>query len=353
MNYELLKVGTDAEFFLRNKNGSPVPVVGLLGGTKENPKPVPELGEGFAVQEDNVMPEVNIPAAADSASFVRDCGLIIAHLTNEMSRRDLVLDISGSAFFVPDLLQSLQAQTFGCQPDLNAHLRGENVIDRDNVLLVKHGLRTAAAHVHLSFNVDGKAPPKGDNLIREPIVMMCDFAYGLPSVLLDEDTLRRQLYGKAGSFRSKDYGIESRVMSNWWLRSPEYIKWVFDQAEWMMFNANNWLERGWLEKGTTSSLADIINRHDKMMAWRWINDFDIPMPKSFFSSKEHADLTAKPGSKKSITAQAMDNLVRAPQLRRPAALRPVGGIEMLRMQANAQQVVMDDIQLDGQARDAR
>jgi hypothetical protein len=38
--YELLQVGTDAELFLTNSKNEPVPVCGLVGGTKEEPLPV-------------------------------------------------------------------------------------------------------------------------------------------------------------------------------------------------------------------------------------------------------------------------------------------------------------------------
>ena len=58
-----------------------------------------------------------------------------------------------------------------------------------------------------------------------------DYYLGLPSLLFDPDTSRRKMYGKAGAFRPKPYGMEYRVLSNAWLKSPELIKWVFNNTK--------------------------------------------------------------------------------------------------------------------------
>jgi hypothetical protein len=58
-----------------------------------------------------------------------------------------------------------------------------------------------------------------------------DLFLGVPSTVMDKGTLRRQLYGKAGSFRQKPYGCEYRTLSNFWIFNPDLIKWVYDQTE--------------------------------------------------------------------------------------------------------------------------
>jgi hypothetical protein len=69
MAIKLLMVGSDMEVFLRdNLSGVPVPVCGLIGGTKEKPKEVLG-GNGFAVQEDNVMLEFTFLRPTRPISF--------------------------------------------------------------------------------------------------------------------------------------------------------------------------------------------------------------------------------------------------------------------------------------------
>ena len=55
---------------------------------------------------------------------------------------------------------------------------------------------------------------------------MMDCFHGIISVLLDSSkssARRKELYGKAGAHRPKDYGVEYRVLSNYWLKSPELV----------------------------------------------------------------------------------------------------------------------------------
>jgi hypothetical protein len=54
-----------------------------------------------------------------------------------------------------------------------------------------------------------------------------DFYLGLPSLVYDAATRRREMYGKAGAYRPKSYGVEYRTLSNAWLNSAELIRWVY------------------------------------------------------------------------------------------------------------------------------
>lgn len=57
-----------------------------------------------------------------------------------------------------------------------------------------------------------------------------DLYLGVPSVLIDPDTRRRSLYGKAGCFRLTDYGVEYRVLSGYFIKDEITTTWVLHQT---------------------------------------------------------------------------------------------------------------------------
>ena len=223
MTFQLLKVGTDTEFFLRDiKTNLPVTAIGKFGGTKQEPITVMNT-PGFCIQEDNVMPEINIPACETANDFVKCTQQILGWLQNEAKGKGLMVDISPSMSFTPEQLDHPQAKHIGCEPDYCVWTRSENEFDESKRHLLKH-LRSAGGHVHISFNNTRKKITDQD---KELLVMFCDLLMGIPSVILDSDSERKKLYGKAGSFRFKDYGIEYRTLSNFWFRNKKLMDWIF------------------------------------------------------------------------------------------------------------------------------
>ena len=65
MSEQRFTIGADPELLLLTATGLPKSAIGLIGGTKQNPKP---FGIGH-VQEDNVMVEFNIPPANNRHEF--------------------------------------------------------------------------------------------------------------------------------------------------------------------------------------------------------------------------------------------------------------------------------------------
>ena len=63
----LQKIGADVEGFIIGNTGKPIPSVGIFPGTKD--KPFAIIDEGYYIQEDNVMPEFNIPATNQATEF--------------------------------------------------------------------------------------------------------------------------------------------------------------------------------------------------------------------------------------------------------------------------------------------
>jgi len=94
---------------------------------------------------------------------------------------------------------------------------------------VKVDYRTAAGHIHIGWLDDVLQNPEDAAHMTTcaRIVQQLDFYLGLPSLFYDMDTERRNLYGRAGSFRPKPYGVEYRVLSNQWLKSTARITWIY------------------------------------------------------------------------------------------------------------------------------
>lgn len=273
--YKIQKVGTDCELFLRDAHGLPMPVTGLLGGTKNKPRSVLG-GKGFAVQEDNVMAEFNIPASDSAKGFSSNIGKMLSFLQMTMAEKELSLSIVPSMKFHPSQLASPQAEAIGCEPDFCVWTQSENEINKQNPLLLD--TRSAGGHVHVSYLYNKKAP----NITSiEPFVAALDIGLGLASVIIDKDTTRKKLYGKAGAFRPKEYGVEYRVLSNWWITTDHYREWVFKQVLWSSKLATSWMKQKTDWRGGYTGLVDrAINMQDSNAAHELLQSHAIVLPKS-------------------------------------------------------------------------
>lgn len=215
-------IGADPELFVA-KNGVIKSAIGLIGGSKDAPKPT-EFG---ALQEDNVLLEFNILPATSLAEFQHHIKAVIGDAKNslEQFQMELVQQMS-SHIYTFEELESFgdAAWVFGCDPDYNAWSGDRNHMPTN----VDPGLRTAGGHLHIGYShLEGKANP----LKSREIIQMCDYLLGLPSLELDKDDRRRQLYGKAGACRLKKYGPEYRTLSNFWLFSDELMAWAYNGAK--------------------------------------------------------------------------------------------------------------------------
>jgi hypothetical protein len=208
-------IGSDPEVFV-TKDNEVIPVCGLIGGDKG--KPV-ELLEG-GVLEDNVLAEFNITPCSTSTEFITRHEMVM-----EQVKQRYNLSFSKKASYTfPEyqLNQYPQALEFGCGSDYNA-LSG---IVNPKPSPANGGFRTAGGHLHIGWSDEGTVT----RMQQRKVGVLCDYFLGLPSVLLDSDTDRRQLYGKAGAIRYKEYGIEYRTLSNFWLFNITHMDWAFNQA---------------------------------------------------------------------------------------------------------------------------
>lgn len=226
MSVRKILIGADPEVFVRNRQTKQlVSAHGLLPGTKEEPFVVP-FG---AVQIDGMATEFNIDPASNRREFVRNVQKVFESMT-EMLPDDVELVVGQPcAHFDPSVIseQPHEALMLGCEPDYNAYTGEEN----PTPAAINPNLRTAAGHIHIGWT-DGVSDvfevSHFETCMR--LVRHLDATVGVSSLLYDTDTERRSLYGKAGAFRPKPYGVEYRVLSNAWLCTPELMAQVYDQV---------------------------------------------------------------------------------------------------------------------------
>jgi hypothetical protein len=254
-------IGTDPEVFVQ-KGNKIVSVIGLLGGTKEEPLPVID----GAVQEDNVLAEFNIDPCFNKMEFLDRIANVRRQLNEKLGAGYTTTVKSSHTFDMEILLADRRALEFGCDPDFNCWTQEMNEPPSSESLL-----RTAGGHVHIGYD-----SPDPETSFK--VAQICDIVLGLPSVLLDNDTQRREMYGKAGACRLKPYGVEYRTLSNFWLATDELQEWVFETAQQAPLQLGL-LDRV-LSKYSHEDIQNIINTSDVPAAASIIEEFGIGVAKS-------------------------------------------------------------------------
>ncbi len=257
----LTGVGADPEVFL-SKGGVIVSAIGKVGGTKKKPLKLDE--RGYFVQEDNVLAEFNIPPAATELQFAENIGTGIRLLKLKMGEGyDIVAKASHE--MSEEDIKHPKAMAFGCDSDICAWNAEEHVAAPP-----ASTLRTGGGHAHIGY----KNPTHEMNF---KIAKACDIFLGLPSVMLDEDKRRREVYGGAGHFRHKPYGMEYRTLSSFWINDPILCRWVFRNIQ----AALAFVESGEVDKLGVYEGYDIItaiNFSEKELARLLIGKYNVTMP---------------------------------------------------------------------------
>ena len=261
-----LTLGADPEFFLHNiAKGRIEPAVGLIGGTKENGLFIPT---GESVLEDNVMVEFTTTICKDAKELNDSIQRALTHLKNTLPQYYEFV-FKASHVFEPADLSSEQAQEIGCEADYNAY-----TLRMNKPASAKNLMRTCSGHIHLGYD-----NPSIDTSLD--LVMIMDVFLGIPSVLLDEDRDRRKMYGKAGCYRLKRYGVEYRVLSNFWVNKPELVEWVVTNIN----QGIKYYEENGIEAFDFKSVSKCINTYDTELAKAFIDKFNINMPESYVNTE--------------------------------------------------------------------
>lgn len=249
-----ITIGADPELFIINKaTGKVVSSIGIIPGEKGNAY-TEGMKQGFGLQIDNILAEFNVPPVAlgSKKTFISNINYAKEFIRDYVKNIDKNLDIkcSASEYVDENQLQSEEALAFGCSPDYNVYTRSENEKPKGD----KTNLRTTGCHIHIGYY-----NPDIDTSLY--IVKYLDAILGIASVLIDNDSRRRQLYGKAGSFRLTSYGVEYRVLSGYFIESNETMGLMYD-----LLDASIYAYSNCLSLPPEHIVQDIINNNKEDLA---------------------------------------------------------------------------------------
>jgi hypothetical protein len=217
-----LMLGCDPEVFVKDSSGKHVSAHGLIPGTKDNPL---KVKDGM-VQVDGMALEFGVDPCATEDEFVTRISSVMTQLAS-MLPKGYTLDVVPVVVFDETIIraQPPEALELGCDPDYNAYTRMTN--PKPN--LTDPCMRSAGGHVHFGWGKNFR--PNGAHINAcAALAIQLDNFLGVPSLGWDDNALRRALYGAAGAFRPKPYGMEYRSLSNQWLLKESTTRFVYRRA---------------------------------------------------------------------------------------------------------------------------
>jgi hypothetical protein len=215
--------GTDIEMFLcKEEDNKVVSAVGIINGTKEKPVIMPN---GASLHYDNVLAEFATPICNGKREWLNNCNTSFKLADGALPSGYYLSTTLASTFVPEEELQTEEAKQIGCSRDYNAYSLKANTPPSIEGLK----LRSAGAHIHI-----GHLCLQNDMDKQIGIVRVMDALHGLISIELDDNDgsqRRKELYGKAGTYRPTAYGIEYRTLSNYWLKDErlQELMWLLSR----------------------------------------------------------------------------------------------------------------------------
>jgi len=206
--------GFDIEFVVTNTRGRYVSAIPFIPGTKAQP----HWDDCGNQQRDNVALEIAVNYGYNVADLLFNTQAVL-NTAIGMLPKGYRIHAMPSVLFDPKELKHPEAKEFGCDADYDAKTGNANDME-GNLGIVDPNLRSFGFHVHTGL------PPEYTQLH----VLMSDFVLGLFSTIKDssmEAMRRRELYGKPSCYRTKEYGVEYRTLSNYWAGSPRLLETVY------------------------------------------------------------------------------------------------------------------------------
>ena len=250
-------IGSDPEVFVKCGDRY-ISAIDKFEGTKEKPHPVPKLGRGFAMQVDNVLLEYNTPPTPKEDIWSNHHTRMLDHLRAVAKEKGCTISIDASAEMPEEELLDPRALVFGCEPDFDAWEMSINNPPKCN----NPRLRSAGGHIHIGLDCS--------ELHKINLVRFMDMILGSWATIRDPDTRRKELYGRPGAMRFKDYGAEYRTISNFWLSNAVHLGTAFALAvhcaqKHTAINTQKYKE----------TVLKMFRNNDSKIAWTLLNEFGL------------------------------------------------------------------------------
>lgn len=263
MKINNVTLGADPEVFLLDVEDKVAPAYYFIRGTKSKPERVSKDIKGLAIQYDNVSAEYCIPACSNLEDWLKHHNFMLDFIRETIAEpHGLRVVAYPSVHIEPETTIDEIAMEAGCEPDFNVYTQDANIKPDITETL----LRSAGGHIHIGY-----ANPSQD--VNNELIKAMDLFLGVPSVLIDKDIERKQLYGKAGCFRNKKYGVEYRSLSNFWLQDNGLMTWAWQST----LEAIDFVNKGGIITNE-DQIVDAINCYDKNLAMEILEDYRITIP---------------------------------------------------------------------------
>lgn len=226
-------IGADPELFVLDETGKAVSAHGLIPGTKA----IPHKVEGGAIQVDGMAAEFNIDPCTTFEQFNERIKLVMKQLQGFLPS-GYTLSAVPCIVFDEDVWDAApeEAKELGCSPDFNVWT---GTVNPPPNCPSNPRLRTASGHLHIGWTDDADMGDIQHILNCQDLVKQLDWYLGAWSLKMDPDPTRRLLYGKAGACRYKPYGVEYRVLSNFWLTTKERRLQVWNRLNQAIYDMRN------------------------------------------------------------------------------------------------------------------
>jgi len=285
VNVELVEFGADPEFFIvRTKGSDNAPEI--MSADKFLPsKRNKYRGCSGDIFFDGVQAEINPrhnTCREEFAMNIDDCLIDVLSLIDK--KRSVNQELSGkynlwalpAVNITKETIKGTDSECkrFGCSPDINIY-EDEKKIKYPNGNY--HLIRYAGGHIHLGHHTMRGMEyfAKPDNIKR--LVKSLDIFVGTFTTAIIKDNegekIRRKYYGRAGTFRINEHGIEYRVPSSFWISSPILVSLILSLARDAYTATIHELDKKSILKDVDTNLVrDIINNSDRGKARTFYNE---------------------------------------------------------------------------------